>query len=234
MTTNYLPISINLNDRKCLVVGGGHVALRKVDTLLDFECDVTVVAPEINEKIAYYADKKRIQVHQRPYQKGEAAQYGLVVSASNERQVNEDVYRDCQKSGVLANVVDDPAHCDFIFPAMLKRDCLVVTVSTDGKAPFLSGYLKTLMEDIFPIRWNKIARYAAEFRKMVKVRWSDELDKQTDRFTMFLQSDWKTILKEKSDQEIREELDRLVEGTQKIADEDAPDAGEAAPTDQSS
>jgi siroheme synthase-like protein len=211
MAKSYLPLSLSMNDRPCLIVGGGNVALRKIETLLDFDPRITVVAPQPLEKIEFHAQKGRIRLEKRGYQSPEAAQYRIVIAASDDNDLNKTVYEDCQKAGVPVNVVDDPDHCDFIFPAILRRDCLTVAVSTGGKAPFLSGHLRLVLENIFPEHWTRIAKYAASFRLKVMNRWPGNRPKKIECFGRFIETDWKNLLKEKEDREIDQELDKLLE-----------------------
>ncbi len=210
MANQFLPISISLTARRCLVVGGGRVALRKIDTLLNYDSDITVIAPEIDDKIDYYATKNSLKVIRREYKSPEAAEYRLVISASDNMDVNRQVSDDCKKEGVPVNVVDKPSLCDFIFPAVIRRDCLTVSVSTDGKAPFLSGHIRMILENIFPENWNKVARYATAFREKVQSRLKGDLTKKTEAYARFLEADWKEIIKEKSGTEIEQMLDDMV------------------------
>lgn len=211
MANKYMPINISLENRRCLVVGGGDVALRKVETLLEYESDITVIAPEPNDKIEYFAKKGELKLEKREYRSPEASDYGIVISASNKKDVNVQVSEDCRHAGVPINVVDNPVLCDFIFPAVLKRDILSVAVSTDGQAPFLAGQLRLILEDIFPQRWKKIAGYASKYRKKVMARWRGRPEKKAQCYDRFVLVDWQTILKEKSDEEIGTLLDDLVE-----------------------
>ncbi|MEW5796955.1 MAG: bifunctional precorrin-2 dehydrogenase/sirohydrochlorin ferrochelatase [Candidatus Zixiibacteriota bacterium] len=210
MTYNYMPISIALTGRPTLVVGGGQVALRKIGTLLDYGCEITVVAPEVADKIQYFADSGRITLHKRKYESPEAGGYRLVISACDETAANRQVSDDCRKAGVLVNVVDQPALCDFIFPAVIRRDCLTAAVSTDGKAPFMAGHLRLILEDIFPSHWNKLMPLAVRFRKIVQERWKNDLHQKTVCFAQFLEADWKSLLKEKNPGAIDAELEMML------------------------
>ncbi len=212
MANTYLPIGISLKSRRCLVVGGGQVALRKIDTLLDYDSDITVVAPQPDEKIAYYAQKSRVKLIRRDYQSPEAQSYGIVISASDDVEVNKAVYEDCQTHGIPVNVVDNPALCDFIFPAVLKRDCLTVAVSTDGKAPFLSGHLRLILEGVFPEHWSRLVKLAVEFRKRVHQQWKGQPQQKTAAFERFLSADWQTLLKDEDKHKIERQLEKLLLG----------------------
>jgi uroporphyrin-III C-methyltransferase/precorrin-2 dehydrogenase/sirohydrochlorin ferrochelatase len=210
MRHKFMPISISLKDRPCLVVGGGPVALRKVESLLDYDTAVTVVAPEVHEKLEYHAKRGRITLERREYRSPEAGRYGLVISATDDTVLNRRVHEDARGSGALVNVVDDPPHCDFIFPAVLRRDCLTAAISTDGKAPFISGHLRLVLENVFPEHWGRLMRLAASFRSRVRERWAEHPEKRNACYAEFLEADWKSMLKELSDDQIEEELDRML------------------------
>jgi siroheme synthase-like protein len=210
MGSKYIPVCVSLKGSRVLVVGGGNVALRKIDHLLDYDTEVTVIAPEVVDKIRYYADSGKLTLESREYRSPEASQYRIVISACDDKSVNEAVFGDCVNSGTLVNIVDNPELCSFIFPAVVKRDHLTISVSTDGRAPFLSSYLRILLEDIFPTHWNKIARYAHVFRKMVQDRHDHDSEAKAACFERFLAADWKTIIKSKSKEEIERELEEML------------------------
>ncbi|UCD94138.1 MAG: bifunctional precorrin-2 dehydrogenase/sirohydrochlorin ferrochelatase [Candidatus Zixiibacteriota bacterium] len=212
MAHAYMPIGLSLKKRSCLVVGGGKVALRKVNALLDYDTEVTIVAVEPHEKIEYFAAKGLVKLEKRAYQSPEAQSYGIVISASNDGAVNETVHADCKKAGVPINVVDNPGLCDFIFPAVVRRGCISVSVSSDGKAPFLSGHLKLILENLFSeARWEKIAGLAADFRARVHKRWPDDHEKRSAAIAKFLESDWKELLRSSTNQELSKLLDEMLD-----------------------
>jgi len=210
MTHKYMPISVSLVDRACLVVGGGLVAVRKVEGLLEYDTAITVVASQINQKLVYHAERGRITLERREYRSPEAADYGLVVSATDDATLNRRVREDARGGGALVNIVDDPQHCDFIFPAVLRRDCLTAAISTDGKAPFVSGHLRLVLDNIFPKHWVRLMRLAASFRNRVRSQWADDAQRKNACYTEFLEADWKSMLKESSDDQIEEELTRML------------------------
>jgi siroheme synthase-like protein len=210
MPYKYMPINVSVLNRPCLVVGGGTVALRKVEALLDYDTEITVIAPEVHEKLAYHAEKGRIALEKREYRSPEAAAFGLVVSASDDAELNRTVYQDASGAGALVNVVDDPPHCDFTFPAVVRRGSLTAAISTDGKAPFLSGHLRLILENIFPEHWSRIMKLAASYRTRVQEKWADDPGKKNACYTEFLEADWKTMLKEMKDEEVEKELERML------------------------
>jgi siroheme synthase-like protein len=200
-----------MKDRKCLVVGGGKVALRKVETLLDYDTEITVIAPEFEDKLQYYGEKGRIKVEKREYRSPEASLYGLVVSCIDEKKLNRKVYDDCRAAGVPVNVADEPSLCDFIFPAVVRRGCLTASISTDGKAPFMSAHLSLILGTIFPEHMEKLMKHSAVFRKKVQEKWPEDPEKKGACYGKFLDADWKSLLKNSSEEEIGSKLDEMLE-----------------------
>lgn len=220
MGLKYMPVNIRLKDRKCLVVGGGAVALRKIETLMEYDTDITVIAPEVDKKIEYYAGRGNISIKHREYQSPEALDYGLVISATDDNAINEKVCEDCRKVGVPVNVVDNPPLCDFIFPATLHRDCLSVSVSSDGQAPFLSGHIKTILEEMFEKkRWTTIAQLASVFRNRVQKKFEGDTKMKLASFANFLNTDWKQTLEEVPDEALSDYIDDLLEKEKTEEDE---------------
>lgn len=210
MAYKYLPVSLSLEGKQCLVVGGGNVALRKIETLLEYNVALTVVAIQPVEKLKYYADKGKLELQMREYQSPEASRFDIVIAASDSLESNQIVARDCREARVPINAVDNPDLCDFIFPAVLRRDCLTVAVSTDGRAPFLSGHLRLILDSVFPERWAKIARYSAQFRNMVFSRWKDNRTMKLKAYGRFLDADWKQMINDLDDKQIEITLEKML------------------------
>jgi uroporphyrin-III C-methyltransferase/precorrin-2 dehydrogenase/sirohydrochlorin ferrochelatase len=210
-TDKFMPISVSLKDRACLVVGGDLAALREVENLLEYDAAITVIASSAHEKLEYHAKRGAITLEKREYQSSEAAIYGLVVSAAEDAAVNTQVCGDASEAGVLVNVVGDLAHCNFIFPEVLRRDCLTAAISTDGKASFVSGHLRVILDNIFPTHWKRLMSLAASFQNSVEDRWANDPTAKNACYNEFLEGDWKRMLEELSDEEIEQELTRMLE-----------------------
>ena len=207
----FMPIGLSLKGRTCLVVGGDLAALQEVENLLEYDAAITVIASGVHEKLEYHAKRGRITLEKREYQSSEAAAYGFVVSAAEDVEVNTQVHGDASEAGVLLNVVGDLAHCNFIFPEVLRRDCLTAALSTDGKASFVSGHLRVVLDNIFPAHWERLMRLAASFQGRVGSRWADDPAKKSACYSEFLEADWKKMLEEMGDEQIEEELTRMLE-----------------------
>ena len=133
------PVNLVLEGRPCLVVGGGHIAARKIEGLVAAGAVVHGVAPlVVDEIIAMAAVTQEV----RGYRRGEVAGYRLVVAATDSPEVNRAVYDDGEAAGVWVNSADDPASCSFTLPAVVRRGALTVTVSTGGRSPALASWLK--------------------------------------------------------------------------------------------
>jgi siroheme synthase-like protein len=130
--------------RPVLVVGGGRVAARKVGDLVACGAHVTVVAPEIDAAVLAFA--AGVAVVRRPYRAGEAADYRLVVTATGDRAVDQQVFDDAEAAGVWVNSADDPARCTFTLPAVVRRPPVLVTVATGGHSPALATWLRRRLE----------------------------------------------------------------------------------------
>lgn len=136
------PVVLQLAGRPVLVVGGGRVARGKLDGLLEAGAAVTVVAPEPDPAIEELAAEGRVALERRPYRRGEAAGYRLVLTATGDPAVDQAVFDDAEAAGVWVNSADDPARCSFTLPARLRRGDLLVAVATGGRSPALASWLR--------------------------------------------------------------------------------------------
>ncbi len=134
----YYPVFLNLNETACLVVGGGRVAERKVDSLLEAGGNITLVSPELTPHIQGLGIEGWITVHQRLYQPDDLAGVLLVMAATDDTALQQHVAADAKRVGVLCNIVDQPALCSFIVPAVIKQGDLAIAVSTSGASPALA------------------------------------------------------------------------------------------------
>jgi siroheme synthase-like protein len=146
MSAPLLPIFVKLEDRPCLVVGAGVVALQKITSLLECRANVTVIAPEAHQEVRELAAQQKIHWLQRPYRPEDIAGHHLVIAATSDVDVNHTVYRDAVRAGVLANAVDDPPFCDFYFGSVVRRGPLQIGISTAGESPALAQRLRQQLE----------------------------------------------------------------------------------------
>jgi uroporphyrin-III C-methyltransferase/precorrin-2 dehydrogenase/sirohydrochlorin ferrochelatase len=178
------PVMLRVRERPCLVVGGGGVALRKAQALVAEEARVTVVAPEAVEPLREMARRGRLKWEMRPYRAGEAAGYALVFTATDDREVNRQVYADADGAGVWVNAADDPELCSFHLPARVQRGPLQLAVASAGEAPFAVRRIRQLLEGRFGPEWGEWADAAARFRSRVRDLDLEPADREScfDRF----------------------------------------------------
>jgi uroporphyrin-III C-methyltransferase/precorrin-2 dehydrogenase/sirohydrochlorin ferrochelatase len=162
------PVMLAVHKQRCLLVGGGGVALRKLDGLLAHGARVTVVAPEPIPAVEHLAETGRIVLERRPYADGEAADHSLVIAATDDREVNRRVYADAERAGVWVNVVDDPPLCTFHLPARVQRGTLQLAIASEGVAPFAVRRLRKLFEVHFGHAWAEWMEAAGRFRDKVR------------------------------------------------------------------
>lgn len=143
----YYPVFLNLSGQRCLVVGGGAVAQRKVEGLLRAGAEVRVIAPELSQALRRLAEERRIEHAARAYQPGDLSGAFLVIAATDDEDVNRSVAAEAREVGTLVNVVDEPELCSFIAPAVLQRGELQVAVSTAGAAPALGARLRDRLSE---------------------------------------------------------------------------------------
>jgi siroheme synthase-like protein len=171
------PVGLVVAGRPVLVVGGGRVAARKVGDLVACGARVTVVAPEV---VPALAERPEVTVERRPYRTGEAAGYRLVVTATGDRAVDQQVYDDAEAAGVWVNSADDPERCTFTLPAVVRRDPVVVAIATGGHSPALATWLRRRLSDELGPEVAVLAGVLGEARSRVKAagRSTEDLDWQ--------------------------------------------------------
>jgi len=172
------PVMLNVEEQSCLVVGGGGVALRKVQGLLGEGATVTVVAAEPVEPMTQLAEQEKIRIERRSYRQGEAGGYALVFAATDDREINRQVFADAKAKGIWVNVADDPDLCTFHLPARVQRGALQMAVASAGLAPFVVRRLRQLLEKRFGLEWAEWMEAAARFRDRVLAANLEPADKE--------------------------------------------------------
>ena len=162
------PVMLDLANRDCLVVGGGGVALRKVQGLVEEGARVTLVAPEAVAPLEAMAAAGQITWQRRRYRDGEAAGHALVFAATDDRAVNARVFGDADEAGIWANVADDPELCSFHLPARVRRGPLQLAIGSAGEAPFVVRRLRQLLERRLGPEWGEWMGAAARYREAVR------------------------------------------------------------------
>jgi precorrin-2 dehydrogenase/sirohydrochlorin ferrochelatase len=162
---------IGLEQRRSVVVGGGNVAARKVAGLIEAGAHVTVISPALAPELETLAEAGRIIFIDRPYRRGDLAGAFLVIAATDDPAANQAVWREAEQRGCLVNVVDDPAHSNFILPAVVRRGDVSVAVSTGGASPALARRLRERLETLVGPEYGELADLLAELRPQLLSRF---------------------------------------------------------------
>lgn len=163
----FYPVNLNISGRSCLVVGGGVVAARKIESLLFSEAHVRVVSPEVCGRISALTVDGRIEWHKREYRESDLENIFLVFAATNQPDIQEQIALQADKSGVLLNIVDNPGRCDFQVPALVRRGDLLISVSTGGASPALSARIKRQLYLDFGPEYGLLVRLMTRLRSHV-------------------------------------------------------------------
>jgi siroheme synthase-like protein len=137
------PVNLALSGRRCVVVGGGEVAARKVAGLLEAGAQVCVIAPEVGPSVR----RLGVEVVERPYRHGDLEGAWLAIAATDDPEVNRAVHADAERARVWVNSADDPPACSFTMPAVVRQGPVMVTVSTSGYSPALASWLRRHVEE---------------------------------------------------------------------------------------
>lgn len=180
----YYPVFLNIRDRRCVVCGGGVVALRKVQGLLEHGAGVEVVSPSFCEELLALAETADIELHRREYREGDLDGAFVVIAATDDSGTNLRVADEARRRGCLVNVVDDAANSDFIMPSSLRRGDITIAVSTSGRSPALARKLRARLEAELGSEYAELVRLVGEVREDVKKEgvkvsediWQEALD----------------------------------------------------------
>ena len=164
------PIFVEMTGRPCVVIGGGAVAERKVAALLEVGASVTIVGPSLSAPLEALAKAGEVRHVGRDYAPGDLAGHQLAFLATGDRDVNAAAAREGRERGVWVNAVDDPARCDFILPAVVRRGQLLVAVATGGTSPALTRAIREELETYFTEEYAALADIVAEVRRELRQR----------------------------------------------------------------
>ena len=167
----YYPVFLNIQGKKCVVVGGGNVAWRKVCSLKEAGAKVTVVSPKFCHELEKETGIERIQ---QKYDEVFLKEALVVIASTDDEEVNKKIYYDAIKRGQLANVVDKPEFCSFIVPASVVRGDLCISISTGGASPALARNIRELLEKQFGDEYDEFTKLLSEMRRKVLSEVSQE------------------------------------------------------------
>jgi precorrin-2 dehydrogenase/sirohydrochlorin ferrochelatase len=174
----FYPAFIDLENRTVLVVGGGVVAERKVEMLLETGALVTVVSPQITEQLDAYSQSNRITVRQRGFIPSDVDGASLVISATDDPTTQTEVASIAESKNILVNTVDKPELCSFIVPAILRRGDITIAISTSGKSPSLAAELRVRLDRVLTDEFARTAKVLGAVRQEVHRHFAGSDDRK--------------------------------------------------------
>ncbi len=207
---DYLPIFINIRQRKCIVIGGGAVAARKISLLRKAGADVHVISPELCDELAQLAQKGAITHVAREFQDDDLEGCALVIAATDDRAVNENISQLANARNLPVNVVDNPDLCSFIMPSIIDRSPVQIAVSTGGASPVLARMIRTRLEGLIPASYGRLGALVEGFRDKVKAAFPN-VEMRRTFWENILGGSVAELVFSGHDEEAKQKLDELLE-----------------------
>jgi precorrin-2 dehydrogenase/sirohydrochlorin ferrochelatase len=183
----YYPIFLNVENRTCLVVGGGEVGMRKVKTLLSCGARVGVVSPEVDPWLAEKAEEGSLELVDDHYEENHLQDRFLVIAATDDLELNCRIAQDAEKRGILCNVVDYPQEGNFILPSLVQRGALTLAISTSGKSPAMARQIRQDLEQRFGTEYADFLEVMGAVRSRL-LKESHDSTANKEKFTQLVQS----------------------------------------------
>jgi len=147
---SFFPMFMDMSELKVLVVGGGFIATEKLEKLVDFTKEITVITAEVSSEAKEIIDEYGLTLHKRLYERGDIEGFDIVIVATDTVTLHKSIYEESRGSRILVNSVDNTDYCDFIFPSYVKKDDLTIAFSTGGASPAFAKYIRRHFEKIIP------------------------------------------------------------------------------------
>ena len=205
----YFPVFLDLKGKRCVVVGGGRVGERKVRSLLKAGALVKVIGPELTPTLFCLKRKTKLTHISRSYRRGDLGGAFLVIAATDDRMTNERVFRQSLEKRALVNVVDDPAHSNFIVPSIVEKKDLVVAISTSGRSPAMARLVRQKLEKEIGPEYNLLLKFLGTLRKKI-LRLGREQKGNQKIFRALLREDLLSLIKEKRFPELNRRLKSIL------------------------
>jgi precorrin-2 dehydrogenase / sirohydrochlorin ferrochelatase len=189
----YYPVFLEMKDRRCVVIGGGAVGERKVEGLVAVGANVTVISPAITNRLRDLVTQGAIRHVAREYRTGDRAGYDLVFVATDNSEINAAVANEARSLRIWVNSADDPDHCDFILPAVIRRGDLAVAVSTGGASPAVNRAIREELDEYFTADYGRFVQIAGEVRRELREK---SISADADAWNRALQGDFRVLIKE--------------------------------------
>lgn len=162
---SYFPAFLKLDNKKILIVGGGYIAYEKLEHLLDFTSDISIIALELSADMKRVIEEKGLNFEKRGYEKGDIKDFAVVIVAVDDIPLQAQIFAESKNYNCLCNSVDSVDYCDFIFPSYIKKDDLTIAVSTSGASPAVAKHLRKYLQELIPSSIGKFLQEMKDLRK---------------------------------------------------------------------
>jgi len=162
---SYFPAFLKLDNKKILIVGGGYIAYEKLQHLLDFTSDISVIALELSEDMGKSINEKNLHFERRAYETGDIKEFAIVIVAVDDIPLQAEIFTESKLYNCLCNSVDSVDYCDFIFPSYVKKDDLTIAISTSGASPAMAKHLRIYLQNLIP---SGISDFLSEMKNLRK------------------------------------------------------------------
>jgi precorrin-2 dehydrogenase/sirohydrochlorin ferrochelatase len=160
-------VFLNLKDKLCIVIGGGRVAERKIENLLTVQAKIKVISPEVTLKLKKLAEEGKIEWERRGYKKGDLNSAWLVIAATDNPEIQKEIFKEAEEKRIFCNVVDVPELCSFIVPSTIRRGLLTIAISTSGVSPAVARRLRETLEEIIGEEYVLYVELMKDLRKQI-------------------------------------------------------------------
>lgn len=201
---------LKLQDKRCVLVGGGAVAEHKARSLLQAEAQVTVISPTLTVGLQRLVEEGALEWVQREYKQGDLAEAFVVIGATNDTDTNEQVWQEAVERSLLVNTVDDLARCNFIVPAVVRRGDLCLAISTGGKSPALAKRLRERLEAEFGPEYAKFVALLGNLREGVKAKCPETTERKILLYRL-IDSDILELIAQGRDELVQQLAEEIIE-----------------------
>lgn len=161
----YFPAFMKFDDKKILIVGGGYIAYEKLEHLLDFTNNITLIALDYSDDIQKMIDENSLVHTKKAYEEGDIKGFDIIIAAIDDFDLQESIYKETRNYNCLCNCVDLQKYCDFIFPSYVKKGDLTIAVSTSGSSPAMAKHLRIWLNKMVPDSIVDFLKQMKEYRK---------------------------------------------------------------------
>ena len=166
----YFPFYIDIENKNCVIVGGGKIALHKLKKIIPFNPKITVISPKICDEIKDFG----VEIKYRCFTDSDIKNAFIVISATDDEKLNAHIFELCKAENILVNTVDDKSKCGFIFPSIIKKDDITIGITTSGQSPLYAKYLREKIEDVLECINPQIIDILSKYRPIIKEKINSE------------------------------------------------------------